>query len=124
MNRPSHLALLAVCFAPMAPDGLCDWNGDGLLDFLVGEIQGHIFYFQNCGTRREPKFARGQFLVLDGQPLRFLHDTTPCAVDWDDDGDEDLLVSSSYSVAYLLERSYLDGGYAEASVVGVERRKP
>ena len=71
---------------------MCDWNGDGLLDLLVGEIQGHIFYFENIGTKREPKFARGRFLMLDGKPLRFEHYTTPCAVDWNDDGKLDLLV--------------------------------
>jgi hypothetical protein len=71
---------------------MCDWNGDGLLDILVGEIQGHIFYFENIGTKQEPEFARGRFLMLDGKPLRFEHYTTPCAVDWNDDGKLDLLV--------------------------------
>lgn len=71
---------------------VCDWNGDELLDLLVGEIQGHVFYFENIGTKQEPKFARGRFLMLDGKPLRFEHYTTPCAVDWNDDGKLDLLV--------------------------------
>lgn len=71
---------------------MCDWNGDGLLDLLVGEIQGHIFYFENIGTKQTPKFARGRFLMLDQKPLRFEHYTTPCAVDWNDDGKLDLLV--------------------------------
>jgi hypothetical protein len=74
---------------------MCDWNGDGLLDLLVGEIQGHIFYFENIGTKHEPKFARGRFLMLDDKPLRFEHYTTPCAVDWNDDGKLDLLVGRS-----------------------------
>ncbi|MCX7425250.1 MAG: FG-GAP-like repeat-containing protein [Planctomycetia bacterium] len=71
---------------------MADFNGDGLLDLLVGEIQGHIFYFENRGTRQQPKFARGRFLMLDDKPLRMTHYTTPRAVDWDDDGDLDLLV--------------------------------
>jgi hypothetical protein len=71
---------------------ICDWNGDGLLDLLVGETQGHIVYFQNAGTKQEPKFARGRFLMLDDKPLRILYSTAPCAADWDDDGLLDLLV--------------------------------
>jgi len=71
---------------------MCDWNGDGLLDLLIGETQGHIIYFENIGTKQEPKFARGRFLMLDDKPLRIPYSTTPCAVDWDDDGRLDLLV--------------------------------
>lgn len=46
----------------------------------------------------------------------------PYAVDWNGDGDGDLLISSSYGVCYLFERSYIDGGYAEARALGVQRR--
>ena len=74
---------------------LCDWNGDGLLDVLVGEIPGHIFCFENRGTKQKPAFGRGRFLMLDGKPLKFPHYTTPCATDWDDDGDLDLIVGRS-----------------------------
>ena len=74
---------------------MCDWNGDGLLDLLVGEIPGHIFFFENRGTKEEPTFGRGRFLMLDGKPLTFPHYTTPCATDWDDDGDLDLIVGRS-----------------------------
>ncbi len=103
--EPSPLPLLGDCDALYTDqsDGflitalhckpaMADFNGDGLLDLLVGEIQGHLFYFQNCGTPKEPKFAQGKFLLVDGQTFRLLHYTTPCAVDWDDDGDLDLLV--------------------------------
>jgi hypothetical protein len=73
---------------------MADWNGDGLLDLLVGETgQGYIFYFENIGTKQQPKFARARFLMLDDKPLMIEHSTTPCAVDWDDDGDLDLVVS-------------------------------
>lgn len=71
---------------------MCDWNGDGLQDLIVGEIQGHLFYFENRGTRGKPAFAGGQFLMLGDKPLRLTHYTTPKAVDWDDDGDLDLIV--------------------------------
>ena len=58
----------------------------------------------------------GDYIELYGYPEYSLY------VDWNGDGDEDLLVSSSYGVCYLFERSYIDGGYAEAVVVGIERR--
>ena len=71
---------------------MADLNGDGLLDLLVGEIQGRLLYFENRGSRQTPKFARGRFIMLDGKPLRMLYYTTPRAVDWDDDGDLDVIL--------------------------------
>ncbi len=96
---------------------LTDWDRDGRVDILLA--QGGIRLYRNVGQGKEQKFQADRELLHQYVP--YPH---PYTVDWNGDGDEDVLVSSSYSVAYLLERSYLDGGYAEASVVGVERRKP
>ncbi|MEA1952431.1 MAG: sialidase family protein, partial [Planctomycetota bacterium] len=71
---------------------VCDWNGDGMPDIIAGETQGHLFLFKNQGTPQKPKFDEGEFLIADGKPLRLTHYTAPCATDWDDDGDLDLII--------------------------------
>ena len=35
----------------------CDYNGDGLIDLLLGKADGHIAVALNIGTRTEPKFG-------------------------------------------------------------------
>ena len=82
---------------------MADWNGDGRLDLLVGENGGHIFFFENIGTRQEPRFARGRFLTLDDQPLKFKGIVAPCAVDWDEDGLVDLLVGCPHGEVVFLQ---------------------
>lgn len=71
-----------------------DFDGDGDLDLLCGEFLDGFTYFENTGTRREPKYASGKRLrQADGQPLVMdLQMITPTAIDWDGDGDQDLIV--------------------------------
>lgn len=69
-----------------------DWHGMGVVDLLVGHHTGFVFYFANAGTRAEARFARGAVVRFGGLPLRVAGFSTPCAVDWDNDGHLDLVV--------------------------------
>lgn len=71
-----------------------DFDGDGDLDLLCGEFLDGFTYFQNTGSRTEPQYAAGRKLQQrDGEPLvMHLQMITPTAVDWDADGDMDLIV--------------------------------
>ncbi|MCR9296058.1 MAG: exo-alpha-sialidase [bacterium] len=71
-----------------------DFDGDGDLDLLCGEFLDGFTYFQNTGSRTQPSYAAGQRLRdRDGQPLvMHLQMITPTAVDWEGDGDLDLIV--------------------------------
>ncbi|KAA5547031.1 hypothetical protein FYK55_01015 [Roseiconus nitratireducens] len=71
-----------------------DFDGDGDLDLLCGEFLDGFTYFENVGSRTGPKYAAGQKLLNDsGDPLvMHLQMITPTALDWDGDGDLDLIV--------------------------------
>ncbi|TWU16273.1 exo-alpha-sialidase [Allorhodopirellula heiligendammensis] len=71
-----------------------DFDGDGDLDLICGEFLDGFTYFENIGSRSVPEYAAGQKLADDlGNPLRMdLQMITPTAVDWDSDGDIDLIV--------------------------------
>jgi predicted neuraminidase len=71
-----------------------DFDGDGDLDLLCGEFLDGFTYFENIGTRTEPRYAAGRRLTnVDGAPLVMdLEMIVPVAFDWDLDGDLDLIV--------------------------------
>ena len=70
-----------------------DWDGDGDLDMLVGNINGEVHWIRNEGTRRQFKFGARRALLAGGKPLRVPRgDAHPIAADWDGDGVLDLLV--------------------------------
>jgi hypothetical protein len=73
---------------------MADFDGDGDLDLLCGEFLDGFTYFQNVGSREQPKFALGKRVrTLSGAYLTMeLQMITPTACDWDKDGHLDLVV--------------------------------
>ncbi len=77
----------------MPSPSLADFDRDGDLDLLCGEFLDGFTYFENVGTRAVPRLAPGRRLESEGRPLRMdLQMITPTSLDWDLDGDEDLIV--------------------------------
>ena len=95
-----------------------DWNNDGLLDVIGAAANGRIELF--AGRREAGKwgFAPGAPLKVPGVP----YGPTASVVDWNDDGDADLVVSTAYSYTCLFENSFLKHGYREAEKVDWQRR--
>jgi hypothetical protein len=82
--------LLTGCASSVA---VADWNGDGLLDLIVGDIRGHISVYLNEGTKQRPAFGRPTRLKANDKEIAVPHgDAGPCVADWDGDGLLDLIV--------------------------------
>jgi hypothetical protein len=71
-----------------------DWDNDGDLDLLVGNNSNRIAYFENTGTRRNPRFAKAVRLLHD-QGEHFSFRSRPAPVDYNGDGLIDLIAGSA-----------------------------
>ena len=74
-----------------------DWDGDGDHDLLLGSYEnGHLYRQMNEGTNKAPKFTGKNIPVMAGaKPFALSAKmTAPRLVDWDADGDLDLIAGS------------------------------
>ena len=70
-----------------------DFDNDGDLDIICGEFLDKFTYFENIGSKTKPKYALGKNLTYSGKPITMdLQMIVPVAIDWDKDGDYDLIV--------------------------------
>ena len=77
---------------------LDDWDGDGLIDLIVGESYGHVFWWPNRGTPQQPRFPYPKFIFdAEGLPIDAGMASAPKVVDWDADGAKDLLVGTEWN---------------------------
>jgi hypothetical protein len=83
---------------------VADWDGDGLLDILIGQDsprndEEQILLYRNIGTPTEMKLAAPWPLnIIKGQVSR----PSPVVVDWDGDGKRDVLLGSEGNQVFFL----------------------
>jgi hypothetical protein len=83
-----------------------DFDGDGDLDLMCGEFRDSFTYYENVGTRTQPLYAAGRQLMIGGVPLTMdLCMITPTAVDFDGDGDLDLVVGDEDGRVAFIEHT-------------------
>jgi len=74
-----------------------DWDGDGDMDLIVGIEDGRVVFIENTGKndKNGPVFKEPVYMQQKPQYLKFGALVTPYSVDWDNDGDEDLICGNT-----------------------------
>ena len=83
-----------------------DFDQDGDLDILVGEFIDTLTYFENTGSQTRPSYADGRKIMMDGEVFHSklcMH--LPVAFDWDEDGDQDLVIGEEDGRVSLMENT-------------------
>lgn len=87
-----------------------DWNGDSNPDVIVGKEDGRVVVMLNTGefANGVPQFTYPRYLKQQADNLKIGALCTPVSVDWDGDGDEDII--SGDTAGYINFVENLDGG--------------
>jgi hypothetical protein len=90
-----------------------DWDGDGKPDVILSWATGPSIYLnRGMGANGAPKFD-----VVPVKRMPWIPLPRPIAIDWDRDGDTDLLLASSYGLLHFASRNFIENGYAVARIV-------
>ncbi len=86
---------------------VADFDGDGDLDLLCGEFVDGFTYFKNVGTRTVPEYVAGVWIkdAFGAKVTMDLEMITPVAIDWDQDGDMDLICGDEDGRVAFIENS-------------------
>lgn len=92
-----------------------DWNGDGKMDVVVTWGSGpkaKILLNRGIGAGGIPTFEEQEIKTMPWIPY-----PRPMAIDWNHDGQVDLLFASSYALLHFAEHHFIESGYVEAKLV-------
>lgn len=119
---------------------LHDFDSDGVRDLLVGEFgagsmtfegeayaRGRLRIYRNTGTDKKPHYAAFEWFTAGGRiaqvPITCCVSFCPEVVDWEDDGDMDIL-TGSYPGHLYLYRNNGKGEYDAAEMLRDRKGEP
>ena len=83
-----------------------DFDNDGDLDIICGEFIDKFTWFENIGTRENPIYAKGRYLENNqGIITMDLEMIVPVSLDWDKDGDVDMIVGDEDGRVAFIENT-------------------
>lgn len=83
-----------------------DFDGDSDLDIICGEQIDQFYWIENTGSRSAPVYAAQRKLANSGGLIQGDNELIfPVAVDWDQDGDDDLVFGDSDGRVAWLENT-------------------
>lgn len=94
LKFPNHFTTGGVAFV--------DYDEDGLLDILTGARNGHLSYGSNGGIHLLHNEGNNSFTHVKEWPEVGMV-TDVAAIDYDDDGDQDVIAAGEWMVPVLLE---------------------
>ncbi len=83
-----------------------DWDKDGDLDLIVGDEDGRVAFVENTGrlsASRTPLFAPPVYFQQEADTLKCGALATPVGVDWDGDGDTDIVSGNTAGCVEFFE---------------------
>jgi hypothetical protein len=92
-----------------------DWNHDGKLDVVVAWSGGpkvELLLNQGLGSDGNPVFKPEELTTVPPE----LPTPRPIGIDWDHDGQTDILFASSYALLHFAAHHFLEHGYVEAQL--------
>jgi hypothetical protein len=97
-----------------------DWDDDGDSDILASADPAQMMFIENLGNDAggHAIFASGQWVNLIDAPYGSLGLNV---VDYNQDGDGDIIVDTSHRYTIMTDGSFLRLGYANGTLIAVER---
>jgi len=78
-----------------------DLDQDTLPDLVIGDGMGRLRFYENLGVLGAPLFSRHEDLTVGGEPIMPDSYTRPFPIDWDNDGDVDVVTGHYGSTPVL-----------------------